>query len=65
MGRGRRAAHPGCIGSIHRLEIVLVEPVGDPLAEYRPLYVCGAEVDATPDARIDDLLECLGESVEA
>jgi hypothetical protein len=43
----------------------VVEPVGDLLAEERALHVRGAEVDAAPHARIDDLLECLGEAVEA
>ena len=41
-----------------------VLPVGDLLTERRPLDVGGAEVDAAPDARVDDLLERVGEAVE-
>ena len=44
-------------GSLHRLEVVLFEVVSDLLAEDRALDVGGAEVDAAPDARVDDLLE--------
>ena len=48
-----------------RLEVVLLEVVGDLLAEHGSLHVGGAEVDAGPDAGVDDLLERIREPVEA
>jgi hypothetical protein len=46
------------------LDVVLAEPVGDFLADHSALHVGGAEVDAAPDARVDDLLEGLREAIE-
>jgi hypothetical protein len=51
--------------SSDRLEVVLLEVAGDLLAELCPLHVGGAEVDPAPDARVDDLLERIGEAIEA
>src|SRR5215218_2191484 len=56
---------PSGFSSTRRLEVVLVEPARDLLAEHRALHVGGAEVDAAPDAGIDDLLERVREAVEA
>ena len=50
---------------LDRLEVVLVEVVGELLAEDGSLNVGGVEVDPTPDAGVDDLLEPIGETVEA
>ena len=44
---------------MNRLEVVLLKLVGDPLAEHGSLHVGGAEMDAGPDARIDDLSETI------
>src|SRR5512132_3448904 len=58
----RRGAPPGwCLG----LEVVLPQVLGDLLAQHGSLHVGGAEVDAAPHARADDLLEGLREAVEA
>jgi hypothetical protein len=43
--------------SAGRLEVVLLHVVDDLLAEYGALHVRGSEVDAAPDAGVDDLLE--------
>ena len=43
--------------SLNRLEVVLLEVVGDLIAEHRSLRVGDAEMDACPHAGIDDLLE--------
>src|SRR5439155_11470511 len=51
--------------SVLRLEVVLRHVVNDLLAEHRSLNVGGPEVDPTPDAGVDDLLERLGGAVEA
>ena len=51
--------------SSDRLEVVLLEVVGDLLAEHRSLHVGGAEVDAGPHSGVDDLLERVREPVEA
>src|SRR6266536_6169388 len=40
-----------------RLEVVLLQVVSDLLAKHRSLHVGGTEVDASPDACIDDLLQ--------
>ena len=47
------------------LEVVLLEVVGDLLAEHGSLLVGGAEMDAGPDSGVDDLLERIREPVEA
>jgi hypothetical protein len=52
-------------GLDRRLEVVLGEPVGDLLAEHGALYVGRSEVDTAPYARVDDLLERVGEAVVA
>src|SRR5512133_3094078 len=67
----RRGAPPGwcldgalpawCLG----LEVVLPHILGDLLAQHGSLHVGGAEVDAAPHARADDLLERLREAIEA
>ena len=44
--------------------MALLEVVRDLIAEHRSLHVGGAEVDAGPDARIDDLSETIREPVE-
>jgi hypothetical protein len=51
--------------SLDWLEVVLLEVVGDLLAEHRSLRVGGAEVDAAPHSGVDDLLERVREAVEA
>ena len=56
-------AFPGV--SSDRLEVVLLEVVGDLLAEHRSLHIGGAEVDAGPHAGVDDFLEDVRETVEA
>src|SRR5205814_10639075 len=50
--------------SLERLEIVLLHVVDHLPAENLLLYVSIAEVQARPDAGIDDLLESVRESVE-
>ena len=44
---------------------MLLEVVGDLLAEHGALHVGGAEVDPAPDAGVDDFLERIREAVEA
>ena len=51
--------------SSDRLEVVLLEVVGDLLAEHGSLHVGGAEVDAGPHSSVDDLLGRVREPVEA
>ena len=51
--------------SVDWLEVVLVEVVGDLLAELGSLLVGGAEVDAGPHSGVDDLFERVREPVEA
>ena len=51
--------------SLDRLEVVLLEVVGNLLAEHGSLHVGGSEVDACPDAGVDHLLERIREPVEA
>jgi hypothetical protein len=48
-----------------RLEVMLVEVVGDFLAEHGALHIGGAEVDAGPQSGIDYLLERVRKAVEA
>ncbi len=47
-----------------RLEVVTAEPQRHIVADLGALYVGGAEVDAAPDASINDLLYGCGESLE-
>jgi len=47
-----------------RLKVVLAEPVRHLLADHGSLHVGGAEVDAGPDAGVDDLLQRVREVVE-
>src|SRR5262249_31690634 len=54
----------GYARSPHGPQQVVLEVVGDLLAERRSLNVGGPEVNATPDARVDDLLEGLREALE-
>jgi integrase len=51
--------------SAQGLEVVLSQPVGDLLPQHRALDVGGAEVNTAPHPRVDDLLERLGEPIEA
>src|SRR6266404_7462704 len=62
--RTAKAARPSSM-SFDRLEVVLLEVVGDLLAEHGSLRVRGAEVDAGPHSSVDDLLERVRESLEA
>jgi DNA-binding SARP family transcriptional activator len=55
---------PGERGSVHGPEVMLLEVVGDLLPEDGALDVGRPEVDAAPDAGVDDLLERHGEAVE-
>jgi TolB-like protein len=48
-----------------RLEVVLLEVVGDLLAEHRTLRIGSAEVDAGPHSGVDYFLQHVGEPVEA
>jgi hypothetical protein len=50
---------------LDRLEVVLLEVMGDLLAEHRSLHISSAEVDTGPHASIDDLLERVGEPLKA
>jgi hypothetical protein len=54
---GRRTHRRNALVSAGRLEVVLLHVVDDLLAEYGALHVRGSEVDAAPDAGVDDLLE--------
>ncbi len=51
--------------SVDRLEVVLLEVVGDLLAELGSLLVGGAEVDAGPDPRVDNFAQDIREALEA
>jgi hypothetical protein len=51
--------------SLDRLEVVLLEVMGDLLAEHRSLHVGGAKVDAAPYSGVDDLIQRVGEALEA
>ncbi len=51
--------------SVDRLEVVLPEVVGDLVAEHSSLGIGSAEVDAAPHSGVDDLLERVGEALEA
>jgi len=46
-------------------EVVLLEVVGDLIAEHGALHVGGAEVDPRPHPSVDDLLECVREPLKA
>ena len=50
--------------AVERLEVVLAFPFRDGLAELGALLVGGAKVNAAPDARVDDLVQCVREPVE-
>src|SRR5207237_1344047 len=58
-------AAPQHLVSLDRLEVVLLQVVGDFIAERGSLRVGGAEVDAGPHSRVDDLLERVREPLEA
>ena len=62
-----RTEFRGCLSSVSsdRLEVVLLEVLGDLVAEHRSLNVSRAEVDASPHAGVDDLLEHVREPLEA
>ena len=62
---GPSYAAPHRSGSVDRLEVVLLEVLGDLLAEHGTLRVSGAEVDAGPHSSIDDFLERVGEPLKA
>ena len=47
-----------------RLEVMLLEVVGDLIAEHRTLHIGSAEVDAGPDSGVDDLLKRVGEPLK-
>ena len=64
-GEGPGVAAPRRSVSLGRLEVVLVEIVGDLFAEHGSLRVGGAEVDAGPHSGVDDLLVRVREPVEA
>src|SRR5262245_547695 len=51
--------------SLNRLEVVLLEVVGDLVAEHRTLHIGGAEVDTSPHSRIDNFFQNIRETVEA
>ena|SRR5215831_9555934 len=62
---GPRVAAPRRLASTNRVEVVLLEVLGDLLAEHRSLHIGRAEVDASPHSSIDDFLEGVGEPIEA
>ena len=62
---GPRVAAPRHSVLLDRLEVVLIEVVGDLVAEHRSLRVCGAEVDAAPHSGVDDFLERVREPLKA
>ncbi len=51
--------------SSDRVKIVLLEVLGDLLAELGSLLIGGAEMDAGPHSGVDDLFERIREPVEA
>ena len=51
--------------SSDRLEVVLLEVVGDLVAEHGSLHVGGAKVDAGPHSRVDNFAQDIGQAVEA
>ena len=51
--------------SVDWLEVVLLEVVGDLLAELGSLLIGGAEMDAGPHSGVDDLLERIREPIVA
>src|SRR5512132_3202659 len=51
--------------SSDRVEIVLLEVLGNLLAELGSLLIGGAEMDASPHSGVDDLFERIREPVEA
>ena len=59
------AARPSSSVSVDWLEVVLLEVVGDLLAELGSLLVGGAEMDAGPHSGVDDLFERVREPAEA
>ena len=63
-GEGPRVAAPTPTASWDRLEVVLRHVVDDLPAEDLRLYVGSPEVQARPDAGVDDLHESVRESVE-
>src|SRR5256885_3557080 len=50
---------------IHRLEVVLLAPMGDVFANVRASGIGETEMDTLPHARVDDLLDRIGEAREA
>jgi hypothetical protein len=56
LSPARREVDVG-LRSVHGPEVVLVQPVCDALADPGGLDVGGAEVEASPNARVDDVLE--------
>src|SRR5215211_2696832 len=58
-GRGEPRPSVSESPSAHRLEVVVRHVLGDVPAEQLRLHVGGAEVQAGPDARLDDLRERL------
>src|SRR5580765_1649582 len=50
--------------SPRRFEVARLDPLRDLLAHLRALLVCGPEMDAAPDPRTDDLLDCVREALE-
>ena len=51
--RGRELRAPRRSASMDRLEVVLLDVVGDLLAEHRSLHVGGAEMDAAPYSGVE------------
>jgi hypothetical protein len=64
-GEGPEVAAPRRSVLLDRLEVVLLEVMGDLPAEHRSLRVGGAKVDAGPHSGVDDLLERVREAVDA
>src|SRR5437016_6645073 len=63
--RSRPYAAPHRSQSVDRLEIMLLEVLGDLLTEHRSLNVGGAEVDAGPHSGVDNFAEHIREPLEA
>ena len=63
--RSRHARPPHRLESSDRLEVVLLEVLGDLLAEHRSLHLGRTKVDAGPHSSIDDLVERVGEPLKA
>src|SRR5438552_12817363 len=63
--RSRPYAAPHRSQSVDRLEIMLLEVLGDLLTEHGSLHVGGAEVDAGPHSGVDNFAEHIREPLEA